>query len=297
MVRVRVPATTANLGPGFDTLGLALNLYNIVEMELTPGKLEIVVTGQGSETIPTTEENIVFQAALKIWQQVGFSCSGVRIKLINQIPVASGLGSSAAAITGGMVAANYLAGSPFSLDGLLQIAAELDGHPDNVAPAMLGGLVICVKENQDIYYHKIELDSDFQIGAVTPHFPLATKAARQILPGTIPLTDAVFNLGRVSLLIAAITSKKYELLKIAMMDRLHQPYRVQLNPTMEEAFANALKAGALGVALSGSGPTLIALTRENLKEICEAIQEVFLEHNINSTVMHLLPDNHGVQLV
>ena len=297
MVSVRVPATTANLGPGFDTLGLALNLYNILEMELAPGQLEIIVTGQGSGSIPTTEDNIVYQAALRVWRQLGFSSPGIRIKLTNHIPVASGLGSSAAAIVGGMVAANHLAGNPLSNDKLLQLASEFDGHPDNAAPALLGGLVICVKEGENIYYHKVQLDGDLKIGTVTPHFPLATKAARQVLPDTVPLTDAVFNLGRVSLLIAALTSKKYELLKIAMKDRLHQPYRAQLNPTMEKAFTEAIKAGALGVALSGSGPTLIALAQEKLDDICQAMKEVFAEQKIDSTVMHLLPDNCGVQLV
>ncbi|NLC76123.1 MAG: homoserine kinase [Clostridia bacterium] len=297
MVTVRVPATTANLGPGFDVLGLALNLYNFVEMSFTAGGLQIEIIGEGTAGIPRDENNIVFRAAQKVWQKCNYDCQGVRIRLINNIPLARGLGSSAAAITGGMVAANALLDYPLSNDELLQLATGFEGHPDNVAPALLGGLVMSIMEGENVISHKIPVQGDLQVGAIIPHFTLSTENGRQILPQQFSREDAIFNVGRTALLVAAFLQRKYDLLQFGMQDRLHQPYRSSLVPGMETAFQKAKAAGASGVALSGSGPTVVAFGVENMDVICGEMLAAFAEQGIEASIMKLLPDNEGARVI
>lgn len=298
MVLVSVPATTANLGPGFDVLGLALNLYNFVEMRLSSRGLTIEVEGEGKASIPTDDRNIVFQAARKVWNKCGFAYPGLHIKLSNNIPLARGLGSSAAAITGGIVAANALAGYPLSTTELLKLASEFEGHPDNVAPALLGGLVMSIVDGAHIYAHKIEIRPDIRIGAVIPHFPLSTKKGRQLLPKQVPLEDAVYNISRTAFLITAFLQDRLDLLTYGMQDKLHQPYRSSVIPGMEQALQRARAAGAQGVALSGSGPTLVAFCGEhNIDEVCHAMETAFQEQRIEVSIMKLLPDNQGARVI
>ena len=297
MVTVRVPATTANLGPGFDVLGLALNLYNHVEMKLSPHGLLIEVEGEGQANIPTDDTNIVYRAACKVWNRCGFTYPGIHIKLSNNIPLARGLGSSAAAITGGIVAANALAGYPLSTEELLKLAIEFEGHPDNVAPALLGGLVMSIVDGDEIYSHKVEVKQDIQIGAIIPHFPLSTKAGRRLLPKQVLLEDAVYNISRTAFLVTAFLQNRFDLLQHGMQDRLHQPYRSTAIPGMELAFNRAKAAGAHGVAISGSGPTLVAFCLDNIDNVCREMESAFLEQGIDVSIMKLLPDNDGARVV
>lgn len=297
MVTVRVPATTANLGPGFDVLGLALNLYNHVEMELSPHGLTIEVEGEGQASIPTDDSNVVYQAACKVWNICGFTYPGIHIKLSNNIPLARGLGSSAAAITGGIVAANALAGYPLTTEELLKLAIEFEGHPDNVAPALLGGLVMSIVDGDEIYSHKVEVKHNLQIGAVIPHFPLSTKKGRQLLPKQVLLEDAVYNISRTAFLVTAFLQNRFDLLPHGMQDRLHQPYRSAAIPGMELAFDRAKAAGAQGVAISGSGPTLVAFCVDNIDNICHEMEAAFLEQGIDVSIMKLLPDNDGARVI
>lgn len=297
MVTVRVPATTANLGPGFDVLGLALNLYNYVEMEFCTEGLIIEVDGEGSSSIPKDETNIVYQAAQKVWEKCNYPCKGVHIKLTNNIPLTRGLGSSAAAITGGIVAANALLGYPLTDEELLQLATGFEGHPDNVAPALLGGLVISIMDGKQVYSHKVAIETDLQIGAVIPHFSLSTKNGRQVLPQQVSREDATFNIGRTAFLVAAFLQGNYDLLQFGMQDRLHQPYRSSLIPGMEAAFQKAREAGARGVTLSGSGPTLVAFCLQNIDHICQEMKSAFTEQGIESSIMKLLPDNEGARVI
>lgn len=299
MISVRVPATTANLGPGFDVLGLALNLYNYVEMKTNAQGLTIEIIGEGEDLIPINEENIVFRAAKKVWEKCQFRYDGIYIKLKNNIPLARGLGSSAAAITGGMVAANALAGYPLSNQEILQLATEFEGHPDNVAPALLGGLIISNFENGKVHTHQIEVHDRLQIVAIVPDFQLSTKLGRELLPQFVTIEDASFNISRVSFLITAFLTGNFKLLNLGMEDRLHQPYRSELIPGMEKAFLNAKKAGAYGVALSGSGPTLIAFCPDNIQfeQISSSMARAFREHNISISIMNLLPDNYGARVI
>ena len=203
-VKVTVPATTANMGPGFDCLGMALKLYNQVEISPTDGGLAIEIQGEGAGDIRKDEGNIVFKAVERLFQEAGRPCPGLVIKLTNHIPAARGLGSSASAIVGGLVAANRLAGDPFTPEKLLALATELEGHPDNVAPALLGGIIISVVQEGKVHWLKITPPDGLSTVVAVPDFKLSTRAAREVLPKTVSLQDAVFNLSRSALLVGAL---------------------------------------------------------------------------------------------
>ncbi|WP_227766179.1 homoserine kinase [Zhaonella formicivorans] len=297
MVTVRVPATTANLGPGFDTMGLALNLYNYIELTEVASGLCIDVEGEGSDVIPKTTSNIVYRAVMAVFEKCGYHPRGLKIKLRNFIPVARGMGSSAAALVGGVYAANALAGNPLSGDEMLQIAASFEGHPDNVAPALFGGIVISVMAQEQVIFRRITPPAELSAIVAIPDFPLATKIARQVLPDNVPIKDAVFNIGHSALLVLAFVKNDYELLGQAMQDRIHQPYRLDLIPGMEEVFDAAIAAGALGVALSGAGPTLIAFTRGSQEAVGKAMQQAFNKHNISCSIKTLRPVRKGAEIV
>ena len=243
MVKVRVPATSANLGPGYDTMGMAFNLYNYVTMEELGTGLNISVQGEGKGEVPLNEDNIVFQAACRIFQEVNYHPKGLKILLENNIPVTRGLGSSASIIVGGMMAANIISGEKLDKEHLLQLAIKMEGHPDNVAPALLGGVVVAAGINELFNYVKIEAPDGLNAVAAIPNFPLATKTAREAVPKEVSLSDAIFNIGHASLLVAALMKSDFKLLGKVMEDKLHQKYRSPLIPGMEEVFSAAKKQG------------------------------------------------------
>lgn len=296
MVRVLVPATTANLGPGFDCFGLALRLYNRVQLEAMPRGLEIIVTGEGADGLPRDETNLVYRAARTLFDRVGGGPPGLRLALDNDIPLMSGLGSSAAAVVGGVVAANELAGRPLSRADLLALAVALEGHPDNVAPALLGGLVVVgVDEGSGVISAHADVPA-LQVAVAVPalHFP--TAEARRLLPAEVPLTDAVFNVSRAALVLLALQHGDYELLGRAMADRLHQPYRGRLIPGFQEVRNAACEAGAAAVALSGAGPSVVAFAPEGHKAIAQAMKRTFAEYGIEARVMVLEVEREGARV-
>lgn len=293
MVRVQIPATTANMGPGFDTLGMALKLYNIVEMEQTGIGLNIDVEGDGVGQIPRDQTNIVYIAAEKLFKAVGYKPKGLRIKIINNIPLARGLGSSASAIIGGLVAANILSGGKLDEQSLLNMAAEIEGHPDNVAPALIGGIVISTQGDGEVKYTKIDPPSKLKCVVAIPDFSLPTKLARDVLPQSVSMSDAVYNIGRTALLVAALIKRDFNLLSMSMDDRLHQPYRANLVPGMKKVLAAAKLAGARGIVLSGAGPTLIAFCDENTQLIATVMKDTFLQSGIHAKVLELDPNPVG----
>jgi len=270
-VVVRVPATTANLGPGFDCLGMALALYNTVTVYTTTGGLSVRIEGEGAEDLRWGQENRVLRAMRLAFQEAGERLPGVAIELQNQIPLGRGLGSSAAATVGGLVAGNALCGGPLPTDRLLALATQLEGHPDNVAPALLGGLVIAVQDEQGLIYERLDVPPDLTAALFVPDFPMTTAEARRVLPAQVSRADAVFNMGRVALLVAAMARRRYDVLDVATRDRLHQPYREAIFPAMPALFAAAREAGALGVFLSGAGSTVIALCAGNAPAVAEAM--------------------------
>jgi homoserine kinase len=266
-IRVTVPATTANLGPGFDVLGAALTLYNKLEVVYDPRAAagpacpEIVIEGEGRDALPCDRSNIVWRSMERVFAAAKRRPAVKQLRLVNNIPLAAGLGSSAAARLSGILAANALCGNRLSTDDMLEIGVRLEGHPDNIVPALVGGL--CISFARSLRDHKIRYVklSPPRLKAVicTPGFELATARARMVLPGTVPLGVAVYNSSRLALLMAALQGGRYELLSMAMEDRLHQPSRARLIPGMEAIFEAARTAGAFGAALSGAGPSLIAL--------------------------------------
>ncbi len=296
MVMVKVPATSANLGPGFDVLGMALDLYNYVELEETAEGLTIQVEGLGVDDIPQNADNIVYQAAKRVFDLADYHPPGLSMRLINEIPVARGLGSSAAAIVGGIVAANYLAGNKLTKDQLLNLATEFEGHPDNVAPALLGGIIVSAQIDGEVFWRKIHGNSKIKTVIAIPEFTLSTKLSREVLPQKVALQDAVFNMGRVGMVIMALLEGDLRLLAKAMEDKLHQPYRSQLVPGMEEVFKQ-LKNRACPVALSGAGPTLIAFSGNEDENIGQIMQETFSQYGVNCAIKILSPNNIGAEIM
>ena len=265
-VQVTVPATAANLGPGFDCLGLAVNLCNEVILQTagafrTTGEPNVCVTveGLGAQSLPTGRGNLAVRAAERVFTQAGRIPDRLTVRLINRIPPCSGMGSSAAAIVGGLIGANELCRRPLKPDQLLALATELEGHPDNVAPALLGGFTISVVgEDGAVSVLQPRVRHDLICVFCVPEMTMPTTRARRALPKTYRRADVVYSLSRTAMLTALLQGGSTGLLKTAMEDRLHQPYRAKLIPGMTDGIAAALKAGALGACLSGSGPTVLA---------------------------------------
>ncbi len=303
-VTVTIPATSANLGPGFDCLGLALALYNRVTFTATfahteepapPPALSIAATGLDAEKVPTDETNLVYQMANCLFARLGKRPSHLHIQQENNIPVGSGLGSSSTAVLAGLLGANALMDAPFTQAELLNMATAEEGHPDNVAPAMLGGLVLGVMYGEQLHIEPLPIATQ-QVVIVTPQFQLLTKDARAALPTQISRQDAIFNASRLPLLIRALETADYPTLALAMQDRLHQPYRLPLIPGMATAFAAATAAGASGVALSGAGPSIIAFARDGHEKIVETVTAVFQQNNLASHSWILPIDTAGAQI-
>lgn len=290
-VTVAVPASTANLGPGFDCLGLALGLYNRVTLREWDD-VRVTVQGEGAGVLPLDRSNPMVQAVCHLFEQVGYRPPGLWLEQENGIPVAAGLGSSAAAILGGLLAANALIGDPLQPKELLEMATRLEGHPDNVASALYGGLVLVIHDKDQLLVDKISVP-EMHVVVVLPDYPLPTVQARAALPPQVPMTDAVFNSGRLAMLIRALESGDYERLGAAMEDRLHQPYRVPLIPGMAEAFRAARAAGAAAATLSGAGPSIVAFAPENHESIAEAIVRAFAKKGLGSRMWILPIDRTG----
>lgn len=300
MVRVRVPATTANLGPGYDVLGLALKLYNMVEIEKSD-RLSIEIEGEGADSLPKDESNIAYQAAQLALRELKIKNLKLKIKLINNIPLAKGLGSSAAARIGALVAANLLAGDKLSQDEILKIAAGLEGHPDNVVPALVGGLTAVQLWKGNVKYVKYHVREDLKVIVAIPDFEISTSEARKVLLNKFTMEDVVSTSGGTSLSAGVLAGfGAPELLGSSMEDRIHQPYRAKLVPGMEDVFRAARKDGAQGVALSGSGSTIAAFSIGNEKkkneEIGEAMVSAFQKAGHRSYYKILDVDREGTIL-
>lgn len=297
MVSVIVPATTANLGPGFDTLGMALEIHNVIEMSEAPSGFEVETSGQGGEILARPENNLAYQAAQVLFDRVGIRPKGLRIRQEINIPLARGLGSSAAAIVGGLVAANALTGGLLGQQDLLRLAVEMEGHPDNVTPALVGGFTVACMHEGELLFVKIDPPAGLEAVVAIPHIPLSTKEARKVLPSEVNLGDAVFNLSRASLLVAALSVGRTDLLVAATQDRWHQPYREPLVPGLRAVFQAALEAGARGVALSGSGPSVIALVERGAEQVGRAMEGAFQWHGCEATCVATRIAKEGARVI
>lgn len=292
MYKITVPATTANMGPGFDCIGMAFQMYNTLEIEEREKGLLIENRSGPGFDIPTDESNLIYQTIRHFYDETGKKLPGLRMIQRDTIPLTRGLGSSAACIVAGLLAANALSGAGLSREDLIDLAAHIEGHPDNSTPAFVGGMVIGAMTDKKLEYIRIDSLSAAGLGfaVMIPDFPLETKKARSVLPDMLSRQDAVFNASRTALLTAAMMSGDYDRLWTATEDRLHQPYRMKIIPGMESIFQKAGEYGAKAVFLSGAGPTLIAVTQHTDKEDDSFIRPM-------RAFLDTLPDNWSVQYI
>ena len=301
-IEVRIPASTANLGAGFDCLGLALEMYLTVRatVQISPGSRTLARTrGVGSASLPKSpEENLIFRAMRYTAEKEGFQLPVVRLAVKNEIPIAGGLGSSAAAAIAGTALAYATAGRPLSRDNGLRYASEIEGHADNAGAALHGGLVVTYGQmNGRVGAMRLAWPKMIRVIAVTPSIELPTKKSRAVLPAQVPRQDAVHNLQRSALFIAAIETRHYDLIWDAMHDRLHQHYRQKLIPGLAEVLAMPQMPGLLGLALSGAGPSVVALATAGFDEIGRAIAARFEHAGVTATIRVLEVAQDGVSIL
>ncbi|MFC5469456.1 homoserine kinase [Cohnella suwonensis] len=297
-VVVKVPASTANMGPGFDSLGMALSLYAWVSMAPAE-ETRITLVGDNLDGVPLDKTNLVYEVAQSVFARAGVALPELDIGIRSDIPLTRGLGSSASAIVGALVAANALIGDPLGEDELFQMATAIENHPDNVGASLFGGIVAAAWDGERADYVRIEPPAGMDVLVAIPAFELSTKKARNVLPQSIPMQDAVFNVTHSSLLTAALSSGRLDLLGRAMRDRLHQPYRAALIPGMETILREATEHGALGAVLSGAGPTLLLLARSGDAAndgLVSFVRETMAGEGIEVTTRWLEPCLHGPQV-
>jgi homoserine kinase len=305
-VRVTVPASAANLGPGFDTLALAVSLRNEVIIHPAGGLREggepiicVDIEGCGQETLPRDRSNMVVAAALRVLRKAVRVPERLRFRLINRVPLSSGLGSSAAATVGGLIAANEVCGKPLTQEEVLALAVEIEGHPDNVSAALLGGLTVSVIDSEGrVLVTQPRVRNDLLFVFCVPKIEVRTPQARKALPARYSREDAVFSLSRVALLTALLQGGEKPMLRVAMEDRIHQPYRSKLAAGIDRAMAAALKEGALGACLSGSGPTVLALADRaaNPDAIGRAMSRAFAAARVESESLILDVSRQGARV-
>jgi homoserine kinase len=281
---VRVPASSANLGPGFDALGLALQLYLTCRFERA-ASLEITATGRDSDCIPLDDSNLIWQTALQVARDVGGEIPPIRLAIDNDIPLGKGLGSSAAALTAGVVIADRLLNLGWKPPRILDEAARIEGHPDNVAACVLGSIVAsAIDEGGVARAVRLDLPTRFGVAVIVPDFELRTSKARSVLPDTYSKQDAIFNIQRAALLIAALATGTTSAFPTALEDRLHQPYREKLVPGLDEALR--LRApGLLGAALSGAGPSILVFYERGYEGVCDLFRQIFALHGHKAEVL------------
>lgn len=294
MIKIRVPATSANLGPGFDCLGMALELWNETAFE-PADQFKFRASGEGAEKLNKGTRNLLTKAYARVYEICGKRLQGVRISAHNEILISSGLGSSAAAIIAGLCGANETLGKPLSETDLLKLGTELEGHPDNVAPALFGGLVVSAVTGGEIIWRRYAVPQ-WTVVVVKPELEWLTKTARAVLPKSVSRADAIFNIGRTALVVDALRTGDPDLLKKAMDDRIHQPYRLRHISGGMAAYKVARKFGA--AALSGAGPAIILFTEpERAEPAKKEIQSVFEERGIAAKGFVIRPALAGVHCV
>jgi len=299
-VKMRAPLTTANLGPGFDVFGAALNLYNAFSAEtVANGKGKFTLKGEGKKVLPKGEKNLLWQAMKETFKVLGetkYNLKNLNIAINTRIPLSGGLGSSASAIVGGVCLANALCGSKLAKRQMAEIAVKIEGHPDNVIPAIFGGLCVCAN-GEDGHGNILQLPvPKLKVAICVPSFELRTKRSRQILPKKIDLSDAVFNASRSAVLTAAFCAGDFSLFKKGMEDKIHQQYRGKMIPAMNEVLNAAYSAGALGAYLSGSGPSIAAFcSPKNAEEIRKAMTKEWKKESVKVKSYILDFDKKGVK--
>ena len=296
-VRVTVAASSANFGPGFDVLGVALALHNEVELAGSD-RLVVEIEGEGADRLPRDDRSIVVRGARLVYQAAGRPFVGLRVRQRNRIPPSRGLGSSASAWLGGILGANALLGGPLSRDAVMDLAVSQEGHPDNVAAALHGSLAVTCWDAEAHAVVTLPVPPALRFALLVPDVEASTAAARAALPASYSRADAVYNVGRAALLLAALSRQRWDLLGAAMGDRLHQPYRARaLFPWLERVFAAARGAGALGAALSGAGPSVLAVAHETgAARVADAMRDALATEGLSSRGWVLAPDPAGARV-
>ncbi len=295
MVKIKVPATSANIGPGYDTLGLALDLFNEITVEKSKGNIEVFWDCE-NPNIPL-EKNLIYIALIETLKKYQKEDLGgvIRIKSIN-IPVSRGLGSSAAAIVGGIYAANYLMDYIMTTTDIINLATAMEGHPDNVVPAILGNMVLSTVDEGDVIYSVIDFPSELKFNVLIPDFKLSTEKARDVLPRKYQVEDVVSNSSKLALMINFLQQKNFDKLRICLQDRIHQPYRFSLINNSMDIFSKSKELGALGEFISGAGPTLISLVNEGDLEY-KLGMGLFLDTLKDNWVIHNLSINNSGTII
>lgn len=289
MIKIRVPATSANMGPGFDCMGVALDLYNEFEFE----EIKNGLIFEGFEEEFSNKDNIVYKGMMEVFKRTHYPFSGLRIKLAKQdIPIARGLGSSSSCIVAGLYGANCISKKKLTEKELLNLAVKIEGHPDNVAPALLGGIIIAISHGEDVIYQRIENKKNLKFISVIPDFKLETERAREVLPKNLTYADSVYNIGRSTLLAISLNNGNTDVLREACKDRLHEPYRNQFIKGIDLIKKEAYNSGALASYLSGAGPTINIIVEESFK-IKTALNKLLKEEGLNYKVIELSTDTKG----
>ncbi|MEM9506229.1 MAG: homoserine kinase [Cyanobacteria bacterium P01_E01_bin.35] len=299
-INVTVPATTANIGVGFDCLGAALTMTNEFQFAVVDSetKLKIIVKGNEAHKVGTNANNLIYRSLLQLYQRVDLTPPHLEITIKLGVPLSRGLGSSATAIVGGLLGANALAGNPLSQTEIRDMAIAIEGHPDNVVPALLGNCILSVDDGEKWQIATIPWHPKIIPVVAIPNFELSTAEARRVLPQAHSRKDAIFNISRMGLLIRALATNNGEWLTTALADQLHQPYRKQLIPGYEEVQQAAISAGAYGMVISGAGPTLLALTSsEQQDQVVTAMTQAWAKMNIDADVRSLTINQAGANVM
>lgn len=296
MVRVRVPATSANLGPAFDSLGIALTCYNEYEFSIED-KNDIFFEGVEKEF--QNKNNIIFMAMKRVFDKYNFSFNGLRIKIIEQdIPISRGLGSSSSCIVAGLIGAFALMGKDVNKEEVLDLAVEIEGHPDNVCPAIFGGLISAIMlDDKRIIYNSVNVKEGIKFIALIPKFKLSTEKARAILPSEVTFNDCIYNISRAALLISVFANGNYELLEEANKDKIHQPFRSKLIKDFDIVYNKAIELGGLSCFLSGAGPTLMTIIKEEDNKFIDKFKKFMNENNIDWDIKELIIDKQGAKVL
>lgn len=301
LITFKIPATSANIGSGFDSVGLALTLYNEIQIfdNEDSRKIEFEIYGEGENEI-SKKDNMIYSAMKLVFKKLKSKPDkGYIVKCINRIPLSRGLGSSSAAIVGGLLSANYMLGNKLIIEkDILNMAVQIEGHPDNVAPAILGGIISgVVKKNEDFKYIKIKPPKNLKAIVSIPDFYLSTEIARNILPKEIKREDAIFNISRAAMLTSALFSNRLDLLEVATEDKIHQNYRAKFIPNLQKLFKETKKAGAYSSTISGAGSSILALAKDDkniINKVSEAMRLSFEKKNVRSVIKVLNIPSKGI---
>ncbi|MBR2028656.1 MAG: homoserine kinase [Oscillospiraceae bacterium] len=294
MVTVKVPATSANMGSGFDSVGVALQLYNVISAEEIDSGLKIEVKDESVKYIPLNERNLVYRAMMSTFDRIGYKPEGLHIVQTNNVPVTRGMGSSSACIVGGIMAANEIGKGNMTKQDIVNLASYLEGHPDNVTPAVTGGMAVAVK-NKGIKYLNFPVNNEkLSFAVYIPNFSLRTKVARAALPELLSYRDASYNIGRAALLTSAMLTENYDLLATALQDRMHQYYRKRLIGGSAKIFYEAEKRGAIVTYISGSGSALVSIVKKENEEQFYLQMNNYITNNFRNWQFKFIPvDNAG----